>query len=97
VAAVCSDTDQHTARATEFFGALIKLLPQLDAVEDTRLAGPLLGRTGAAAVLITVAMAARLAHVRNQPCLALSVDDPLQRVALVARPALPSDKLGTAS
>ena len=90
VGALCSDADQHTARAAELFGAMLSLLPHLDAVEDTRLTGPLLGRGDATAVLITIALAAQQAGQREQPCLALSVDDPLARLALVARPAPPT-------
>ncbi len=90
VATLCSDADQHTARATELFGAMLSLLPHLDAVEDTRLAGPMLGRSDATAVLITIALAAQQAGKREQASLALSLDDPQARLALVARPAPPT-------
>jgi hypothetical protein len=87
VAALCSDADQHTGRATELFGALLAVLPHLDAAEDVRLLGPVLGGCDATAVLLTAALAAQQAAKREGPCLALSVDDAQARLALVARPA----------
>lgn len=90
VAALASDADQHTARGPELFGAMLETLGHLDASEDLRLAGPLCGHLGACGALVTVAMAAELATVRDQPCLALSVSDAHWRAALVVRPSLPS-------
>jgi len=88
VGAIVSDADQHSGRATELFGAMLAELPHLDAAEDTWVTGPLLGRHGPVAPLITVALAAARAERDQTPVVALSVDDPLLRLALVARPGL---------
>ena len=84
--AIVSDADQHTGRATELFGAMISRLPQLDASEDALLTGPLLGRTGPCASLIAVALAGHCAGQDDAPVLALSVDDPIHRIAFIVRP-----------
>lgn len=85
MAALACDADQHTARGTELFGMTLQLLPQLDAVEDMRVAGTLTGHLGSVSVLLAVAGAAALARELDKPCLAVSVGDPKMRLALVAK------------
>jgi hypothetical protein len=82
-----SDADQHTPRGPELFGASLAELPHLNAAEDLRLAGPVSGHLGPCGALVSVAMAAQHAVDSGQPCLALSVSDPVWRAALLARPA----------
>lgn len=87
IAAVVHDADQHTARAAEALAAMLQAQPHLDVSEDVHGSGALNGQTGVVAPLMAVALAAHLAVREQQPCLALSVDDPVWRLALVARPA----------
>ncbi|MFT3721057.1 hypothetical protein [Pseudorhodoferax sp.] len=89
VAGLADDADQHSARAPELYGAMVAQLPHLDAAEDHRMAGHLLGRAGAAGTLAAVAMAARCAAAGGKPWLALAVGDAHWRLALVARPEAP--------
>ncbi|WP_396271183.1 hypothetical protein [Ideonella sp.] len=86
VSALVSDADQHSPRGAELFSVLVSQLAQLDAAEDTLVAGTLWGRTGPTAPLMLVALAAHRAEMNQQPCLALSVDDSVARMALVLRP-----------
>lgn len=86
VPALATDADQHTPRGPELFGATLAELPHLDAAEDLRLAGPLCGHLGPCGALASVAMAVQHAADTGQPCLALSVGDPVWRAAAVARP-----------
>jgi hypothetical protein len=90
VAGLAHDADQHSARAAELFGAMLAGLPHLDAGEDQRMCGAQCGGTGAVGTLLAVAMAARQATTDGRPWAALSLGDPLWRLALVARPATPS-------
>lgn len=84
--ALATDADQHTLRGPELFGATLAELPHLDAAEDLRLAGPLCGHLGPCGALASVAMAVQHAADTGQPCVALSVGDPVWRAAAVARP-----------
>jgi hypothetical protein len=86
VTGLADDADQHSTRSPELFGAMLAQLPQLDATEDQRMAGHLLGRSGAAGTLLAVAMAARRAIATVKPWAALAVGDAHWRLALVARP-----------
>lgn len=88
--ALASDADQHTPRGPELFGATLTELPHLDAAEDLHLAGPVCGHLGPCGALASVAMAAQHAVDTGQPCLALSVGDPVWRAALLARPEVPA-------
>lgn len=87
VLGLCSDADQHTARATELLGSMLDRLPQLDAAQDTHLAGALLGQIGVAGAVLVPVLAARLALLRDGPCLGLCVGAPRTRLAVVARPS----------
>ncbi len=86
VAALASDADQHTARATELFAVTLALVPGLDAQEDLRLAGAVTGRLEAAAPLVTLAMAAAQVRATGGPAVALSLADPHWRMAAVLQP-----------
>ena len=86
VSALVSDADQHSPRGAELFSVLVSQLAHLDAAEDALVAGTLWGRTGPTAPLMLVALAAHRAEMNQQPCLALSVDDSVARMALVLRP-----------
>ncbi|MBQ0937416.1 hypothetical protein KAK11_18975 [Ideonella paludis] len=97
VSALISDADQHSPRGAELFSVLVAQLPQLDAAEDTLVAGALWGRTGPTAPLMLVALAAHRAEMNQQPCLALSVDDSVARMALVLRPPAAADAEPTKS
>lgn len=90
VHALATDADQHTPRGPELFGATLAELPHLDAAEDLHLAGPLCGHLGPCGALASVAMAVQHAADTGQPCLALSVGDPIWRAAAVARPDSPA-------
>jgi hypothetical protein len=89
IGAIANDADQHSARGTELFAAMLGELPQLDAMDDMRMIGQLCGNIGACATLMTAAMAAQQAVTADKPCLALSLRDAQWRAALVARPAAP--------
>jgi hypothetical protein len=91
VSALVSDADQHSPRGAELFSVLVSQLAQLDAAEDALVAGTLWGRTGPTAPLMLVALAAHRAEMNQQPCLALSVDDSVARMALVLRPPAAAD------
>ena len=90
VGAVASDADQHTNRSKEYFGSLIGQFGHLDAVDDSTVLGAALGRLGPAAPLLTTAVAGHLAKTSDCTCLALSLDDPLQRFAVLATPLPPA-------
>jgi hypothetical protein len=82
-----SDADRHSARCLELMGASLALLPHFDASLDVALLTTQLGSTGATGLLLTIATAAAYANKREGPCIAISVAEPLQRLALVVRPA----------
>lgn len=86
VAALASDADQHTARATELFAVTLDLLPALDAGDDLRLAGTLCGRLGPAAPLVAIALAAARAAEARRPALSLSLADEHWRAASLLLP-----------
>jgi hypothetical protein len=88
VVAAVHDGDQHTARAAEALTTLLQQLPHLQPGDDVRQSGALTAQTGVVAPLIVIALAAHQATLLKQPCLALSVDDAQQRLALLARPAV---------
>ena len=79
--ALMSDSDQHTARATELFAVSLSRLPQLEPAEDMRLLGTLSGHLGGASPLTTLALAAAWAGQGPGPVLALSVGDRHWRLA----------------
>jgi hypothetical protein len=85
--AVVSDADRHSARGAELMGATIAQLAKLDASEDLLLLATQTGHVGAAGALIAVATAAAVVDKRQAPCLVMSLAEPLQRLALVLRPA----------
>lgn len=79
--ALVSDSDQHTARATELFAVSLSQLPQLEPAEDMRLLGTLSGHLGGASPLATLALAAAWARQGPGPVLAVSVGDRHWRLA----------------
>jgi hypothetical protein len=85
IAAVCSDADRHSPRATELFGTTIELMPDLDPTEDLRLLGVVQGHAGETGALWAVAGAAMQARNAERPALALSLADPHWRMGLVVR------------
>jgi hypothetical protein len=87
VAALCSDADRHSPRATELFGTTIELLPELDPIEDMRLLGVVQGHASHTGALWAVAGAALQAREAQRPALALSLADPHWRMAMVVRHA----------
>ncbi len=82
-----SDADRHSPRCLELMGASLALLPHLDASLDVALLATQVGSTGAAGLLLTIGTAAAYAGKRQGPVVAISVAEPLQRLALLARPA----------
>jgi hypothetical protein len=91
IAAVCSDAERHSPRATELFGTTIALLPDLDPVQDMRLLGVVQGHAAHTGALWAAAGAAWQARETRRPTLVLSLADPHWRMALVVRhaPAVP--------
>lgn len=87
--ALVSDSDQHTARATELFAVSLSQLPQLEPAEDMRLVGALSGHLGGASPLSTLALAAAWVRQGHGPLLAVSVGD--RHARLVAHLDLPRD------
>jgi hypothetical protein len=93
VAALCSDADRHSARATELFATTVELLPDLDPIEDMRLLGAVQGHAAQTGALWAVAGALTQAAAAERPALALSLADEHWRLAAVARhlpPAAPA-------
>ncbi|WP_395703682.1 hypothetical protein [Aquabacterium sp.] len=86
VAAVVADADNHSPRATELFGALLKTLPQIDPAEHLSMTGAVAGH-GEAGALMVVACAGARVQAEARPCLALSLGDRQSRLALLARAA----------
>lgn len=87
ICALVSDSDQHTARATELFAVSLGRLPQLDPAEDMRLLGPIVGHLGGVAPLLTLAVGADWVTQGHAPLLAVSVGDRQARlVACLDRP-----------
>ncbi|MFG6447141.1 hypothetical protein ACG0Z6_02660 [Roseateles sp. BYS180W] len=84
---VVNDADHHSPRGAEMFAAMHEKFPDLDAAQDQRMLGPLLGHVGAVAPLLVLASAAELARQSTKPCMALSVSDPLWRLAALAEPS----------
>ncbi len=95
VAAVVADADNHSARATELFGTLLKTLPQIDPAEHLSMTGAVAGH-GEAGALMVVACAAARVQAEPKPCLALSLGDRQARLALLLRPADPAAPTGAA-
>jgi hypothetical protein len=85
LAALCSDAERHSPRATELFGTSIELLPGLDPVEDMRLLGVVQGHACHTGAWWAVAGAALQAHESERPTLALSLADSHWRMAMVVR------------
>ncbi len=87
ICALVSDSDQHTARATELFAVSLGRLPQLDPAEDMRLLGPIVCHLGGVAPLLTLAVGADWVTQGHAPLLAVSVGDRHARlVACLDRP-----------
>ncbi|MCO5975738.1 hypothetical protein [Ideonella oryzae] len=93
--ALVSDSDQHTARATELFAVSLSQLPQLEPAEDMRLVGALTGHLGGVSPLATLALAAAWAGQGRGPLLAVSVGDRYWR--LIAHLHLLSDEVAAAA
>jgi len=85
VLGLVSDSEQHGPRNGELFGAVMARFPHLDAVEDVRLLGAGCGHLGAVGALAAVALAARQSSQIDAPVMALSLGDPLERLAWLAR------------
>lgn len=87
ICALVTDSDQHTARATELFAVSLGRLPQLDPAEDMRLLGPIVGHLAGVAPLLTLAAGADWVAQGHAPLLAVSVGDRHARlVASLDRP-----------
>lgn len=85
---VC-DADLHTARAAEFYGVSVGLLPTLDSTEDMRLLANATGMVGIVSPLLVIACAAERAVALQKPQLALTLSDAFSRLALVVLPTAP--------
>ncbi|GAA0751253.1 hypothetical protein LRH25_14440 [Ideonella azotifigens] len=88
VATLVSDSDQHTARATELFAVSLAQLPHLDPGSDMRLLGTLTGHLGAAGALVMLGAAAAQVQESQAPVLALSLTDSHWRLATLLSPPL---------
>lgn len=87
IASMVCDADQHTQRATEFFGGTLDQLPDLDPVEDFRLLGRVTGTMGMSSMLVSIAAGAEMVSTANKPCMVVGLADLFVRVGCVLRPA----------
>jgi hypothetical protein len=84
-----SDSDQHSPRNGELFGAVLAQLPHLDANEDMQLLGAACGHLDAAGSLAAVALAAHAVaqddEAAPERALVMSVAHTHERLAVVVR------------
>lgn len=91
IRAVVSDADHRGSRPLETAGLASALFPALDPNQDCLSVGAACGYTGAAAHLLTLAVAGAACAQTDAPVLAVMTQDPaLRTLALVSRPLLPS-------
>jgi hypothetical protein len=91
IRAVVSDADHRGSRPLETAGLAGALFPALDPNQDCLSIGAACGHTGAAAHLLTLAIAAEACAQTDAPVLAVMTQDPaLRTLALVSRPIRPS-------
>ena len=87
-----SDSDQHSPRNGELFGAVLAQLPHLDANEDMQLLGAACGHLDAAGSLAAVALAAHAVaqddEAAPERALVMSVAHTHERLAVVVRRGL---------
>jgi hypothetical protein len=84
VATLVSDADHRGTRPIETMGLATTLLPHLDPTQDCPAVGNGCGHVGAAAALLTLALAADAARDNGAPVLALLTQDPVLRAAALA-------------
>lgn len=89
VEVVVGDVDQRTSRTGEFFGALMKALPDFDVSAGFRSLGTASGELGLARLLACVALAVNQVQEQKKPALVLSVGDAFERAAWAVVPAPP--------
>ncbi|EHK67170.1 hypothetical protein [Achromobacter arsenitoxydans] len=88
VAHIVSDADHRGSRPLEPLIVASQLFAHLDAGKDCQAVGVACGHTGAAASLLTLAVASETCMQIDQPVLTLTLQDPaLRSAALVSRPA----------
>lgn len=88
VAHLISDADHRGSRPLEPLSVASQLFAHLDAGTDCQSVGLACGHTGAAASLLTLAVACETCMQFEQPVLTLTLQDPaLRSAALVSRPA----------
>jgi len=87
VPALVCGADQHSPRGTELFGLTLAALGHLDPVEDMRLLGRVTGHLGALGPLLALAAAREWTLASGRSTLALGMDDPLLRLAVLVQPA----------
>lgn len=85
---IVSDADHRGSRPLEPLGVASQLFTHMDAAKDCQSVGATCGHTGAAASLLTLAVAADACEQFDQAVLTLTLQDPALRcAALVSRPA----------
>lgn len=85
---IVSDADHRGSRPLEPLGVASQLFTHMDAAKDCQSVGATCGHTGAAASLLTLAVAADACVQFDQAVLTLTLQDPALRcAALVSRPA----------
>lgn len=90
IAALVSDADHRGSRPLETAGLAGALFPRLDPNQDCLSVGAACGHTGAAAHLLTLAVAGEACAQTDAPVLAVMTQDPaLRTLALVSRPIRP--------
>lgn len=87
IAALVCGADQHSPRGTELFGLTIAALGHLDPVEDMCLLGRVTGHLGVAGPLLALAAAREQTLALGGSTLALGMDDPVLRLAVLVQPA----------
>ncbi|WP_312431725.1 hypothetical protein [Achromobacter sp.] len=88
VSHIVSDADHRGARPLEPLNVASQVFDHLDAAKDCQAVGMACGHTGAAASLLTLAVACETCLQFDQPVLTLTLQDPaLRAAALVSRPA----------
>lgn len=88
IAHILSDADHRGSRPLEPLSVATQLFAHLDGGKDCQALGVACGHTGAAASLLTLAVAGETCMQLDQPVLTLTLQDPaLRAAALVSRPA----------